>query len=136
MKNTWLNVQRGVMFVTAAMGISLILWVWLSRYLPKMPYFNRITVGGDHACGLTPLGEAWCWGDNVRWAQALKEQLDYTAPHKIQGGHRFVNLSGGWDHYCGVTITGQMVCWGFNKYGQLGDGTVTRRYVPIVVRAP
>jgi membrane-bound serine protease (ClpP class) len=49
-RNTWTNVQRGVMFVTAAMAISMILWIWLSRYLPKMPYFNRIiltTVAGD-----------------------------------------------------------------------------------------
>jgi len=41
-RNTWTNVQHGVMFVTAAMAISLVLWIWLGRYLPKMPYFNRL----------------------------------------------------------------------------------------------
>jgi membrane-bound serine protease (ClpP class) len=49
-RNTWINVQRGVMLVTAALAISMILWIWLSRYLPKMPYFNRLiltTVAGD-----------------------------------------------------------------------------------------
>jgi membrane-bound serine protease (ClpP class) len=45
-KNTWINVQRGVMFVTAALAVSLVLWVWLSRYLPKMPYFNRLILTG------------------------------------------------------------------------------------------
>jgi membrane-bound serine protease (ClpP class) len=49
-RNTWINVQRGVMFVTAALAISLVLWIWLSRYLPRMPYFNRLiltSVAGD-----------------------------------------------------------------------------------------
>lgn len=49
-RNTWINLQRGVMFVSAAMAVSLILWVWLSRYLPRMPYFNRLiltSVAGD-----------------------------------------------------------------------------------------
>ncbi|MEA2710352.1 MAG: hypothetical protein QOF78_2953 [Phycisphaerales bacterium] len=48
--NTWTNIQRGVMYVTAAMGISLVLWIWLGRYLPRMPYFNKLiltSVAGD-----------------------------------------------------------------------------------------
>jgi alpha-tubulin suppressor-like RCC1 family protein len=101
-----------------------------------VPDLDRITVGGDHACGLTPLGEAWCWGDNARWAQAMEEQLDYTPPHKIATNYRFESLSGGWDHYCGVTTEGDMVCWGWNKYGQIGDGTLIRRYNPVLLRFP
>ena len=49
-RNTWTSVQRGVTFVTAALAISMLLWVWLSRYLPRMPYFNRLiltSVAGD-----------------------------------------------------------------------------------------
>ena len=45
-KNTWSNVQRGVMFVTAALAISMVLWVWLSRYLPRLPYFHRLILTG------------------------------------------------------------------------------------------
>jgi membrane-bound serine protease (ClpP class) len=41
-RNTWWNLQRGLMFVTAAMAISMVLWVWLSRNLTRMPYFNRL----------------------------------------------------------------------------------------------
>jgi alpha-tubulin suppressor-like RCC1 family protein len=101
-----------------------------------VPSFDRITVGGDHACGLTSTGDAWCWGDNVRWAQALEEQLDYNPAHKINTQYRFESLSGGWDHYCGVTTEGDMVCWGFNNSGQLGDGSTIRRFNPVLLRFP
>jgi membrane-bound serine protease (ClpP class) len=36
------SLQRGLMFVTGALIISIGLWVWLSRHLPSMPYFNRL----------------------------------------------------------------------------------------------
>lgn len=29
--------------------------------------YNRIAVGGWHACGLEPDGRAWCWGSNDSW---------------------------------------------------------------------
>jgi membrane-bound ClpP family serine protease len=30
------------MTVTAGLGCSLALWIWLNRYLPKLPYFNKL----------------------------------------------------------------------------------------------
>ncbi len=42
LKGTWTNLQHGLITVTAGMGCSLFLWVWLNRYLPKLPYFNRL----------------------------------------------------------------------------------------------
>lgn len=43
-------VQRGLLVVTAGLVCSLLLWLWLNKYLPKMPYFNRLVLappGGD-----------------------------------------------------------------------------------------
>jgi len=42
MGGTWLSVQRGLLFVTGGMLCSLLLWLWLQRYLPKLPYFGRL----------------------------------------------------------------------------------------------
>lgn len=50
LKGTWAALQRGVMTVTAALAVSLVGWLWLSRYLRSLPYFNRLilsTVAGD-----------------------------------------------------------------------------------------
>jgi membrane-bound serine protease (ClpP class) len=34
--------KHGVMIVVGGMACSLLLWFWLQRYLPRLPYFNRL----------------------------------------------------------------------------------------------
>jgi len=36
-------------------------------------------------------------------------------------------------HTCGETTQNRAYCWGDNYYGQLGDGTTTRRLTPVAV---
>jgi alpha-tubulin suppressor-like RCC1 family protein len=45
----------------------------------------------------------------------------------------FYQVSGGSEHTCGVTTDNRAYCWGLNNYGQLGDGTNTRRLKPVPV---
>ena len=51
----WVGMQQGIVVVAAAMGLSIVLWIWIGRYLPKVPYFNRLiitaTSGGSTAAG-------------------------------------------------------------------------------------
>jgi membrane-bound serine protease (ClpP class) len=42
MRGTWINLQRGLFVVTAGLACSLVLWIWLNRYLPRLPYFNKL----------------------------------------------------------------------------------------------
>lgn len=42
LRGSWMNLQRGLFVVTAGLACSLVLWFWLNRYLPKLPYFNRL----------------------------------------------------------------------------------------------
>jgi membrane-bound serine protease (ClpP class) len=54
LKGTWASLQTGLASVVGAMAGSLVLAVWLRRFLPKMPYFNRLiltTVTGDIHAG-------------------------------------------------------------------------------------
>jgi len=55
---TYAAMERGLISVVAAGTVSIGLWVWLSRYLPKLPYLNRLvlsTVTGDiHTPNGTP----------------------------------------------------------------------------------
>jgi membrane-bound serine protease (ClpP class) len=39
---TWAHVRQGVLVITAGLASSLLLCAWLQRYLPKLPYFNRL----------------------------------------------------------------------------------------------
>lgn len=50
MSGTIAAIQRGLLVVTGGMVCSLFLWFWLSKYLPKIPYFNQMMLippGGD-----------------------------------------------------------------------------------------
>lgn len=44
-----------------------------------------------------------------------------------------VQVSAGGAHICAVTTRGGVLCWGENSAGQLGDGTSTRRTLPVAV---
>jgi membrane-bound ClpP family serine protease len=63
MPMTWAAIQRGLLVVTGGLVCSLILWVWLGRYLPKIPYLNRVllspTLAGATTIGSTGLESAW-----------------------------------------------------------------------------
>jgi alpha-tubulin suppressor-like RCC1 family protein len=43
-------------------------------------------------------------------------------------------VAGGRGHTCAIGSGGQVFCWGNNEFGQLGDGTTTRRLHPVAVK--
>jgi membrane-bound serine protease (ClpP class) len=42
LQGTWDALQRGVIVVVTGMFCSLLLWYWLQRYLPTLPYLNKL----------------------------------------------------------------------------------------------
>jgi alpha-tubulin suppressor-like RCC1 family protein len=46
---------------------------------------------------------------------------------------RFTSVSAGNQTTCAVTADGKAYCWGDNTYGQVGDGTMIERMVPVPV---
>jgi alpha-tubulin suppressor-like RCC1 family protein len=96
--------------------------------------FASITAGGFHACGLTNLGEAYCWGRNDFGQSGDGTSIDQNIPTAVsQTGISFTNITAGIYHTCGLTSTGLAYCWGKNDYGQSGDSTSTELYVPTAV---
>jgi alpha-tubulin suppressor-like RCC1 family protein len=96
--------------------------------------FHSITVGHDHACGLTRSGAALCWGNNYRGTLGDGSGQSRAAPGQVSGNPRFVQMSAGLWHTCAVTGTGEAYCWGRNQNGELGDGSQTDRRRPTRVQ--
>ncbi|HEX6134053.1 MAG TPA: Ig-like domain-containing protein, partial [Longimicrobiales bacterium] len=73
--------------------------------------FVQVDAGGEHTCGLTTQGEAYCWGAN--WGGLLgSDARGSTTPVRVSGDLRFVSLTVGSYHSCGVVADGTAYCWG------------------------
>jgi len=97
-----------------------------------------LAAGGEHSCGLTAAGAAYCWGSNSNGQLGTGTIGGTFVPAgPVSGGLTFVSLSAGGSYTCGVTPSGAIYCWGANASGQLGDGTQTDRATPTrVTEAP
>jgi alpha-tubulin suppressor-like RCC1 family protein len=81
--------------------------------------FASVSVGFQHACGVTTSGAAYCWGDNSNSQLGDGSSVAFsTTPVPVAGGHTFASISAGLFHTCGVTTSGAAYCWGA---GALGD---------------
>jgi alpha-tubulin suppressor-like RCC1 family protein len=82
----------------------------------------RYVAAGIHdSCGVTTLGETFCWGRTL--GHTLK-------PGPVAGAPAFATVGVGVGTFCGLTPQGQAYCWGMNNNGQVGDGTTTTRSEP------
>jgi alpha-tubulin suppressor-like RCC1 family protein len=88
--------------------------------------FASITVGGEHACGLSGSGIAYCWGLDSFGQLGDARLVNSTTPIPVvtsaQTPMQFASLSAGYMHTCGLTPAGAAFCWGDNSRGQLGTG--------------
>ena len=109
---------------------------------PDKPFariaFSSIGTVGNYACGLeAQTGLAYCWGDNHSGALGIGEVEGSDAPVSVNGARHFVSLSVGFYGNCAIeAATGLAYCWGNNRFGSLGDGTLTTRWVPTMVDGP
>ncbi len=93
--------------------------------------FAKISAGAGHTCGVTPSGDAYCWGSD--FFGELGSGFGHTVPFPVSGNLKFVQVSAGTAHTCGVTTAGSAYCWGRNAHGELGDGTTADSDVPVPV---
>ena len=88
--------------------------------------FTHVTVAALHACGITPRGAVYCWGDNTygelgTGTKPTGQRMFSTIPVAVSGGLEFVAVAAGGLHTCGITRPGAIYCWGSNFYGELGS---------------
>lgn len=104
---------------------------------PKKITLLQIVAGGNHTCGITIEGAAYCWGRNASGELGTDDAdtASVPSPQPVAGGLTFAQLALGIIHTCGLTSAGDVYCWGANDDGQLGDGTETDRRSPVRVGA-
>ncbi len=86
--------------------------------------FKVVSAGSFHSCGITYLGETFCWGDNssgqIGYGSIASSFI--TTPKLIFGSFSFIQISAGGEHTCALDSDGNAYCWGANLNGQLGTG--------------
>ena len=92
-----------------------------------------VSGGGTHTCGITTVGEGYCWGYNASGQLGDGTTKYRDEPELVNGGLTWASILGGYLFSCGVTTVGEGYCWGQNDRGQLGDGTTTDHLVPTLV---
>jgi len=95
--------------------------------------FAELTAFGDHTCGVTTSGAAYCWGRNFLGPLGDGTTTNRAAPVPVAGGLTFRSLVGGYDHTCGLTTTGAAYCWGEGEASELGDSANVDRWAPVPV---
>jgi alpha-tubulin suppressor-like RCC1 family protein len=84
--------------------------------------FAVVSVFLGHACALTDVGFAVCWGSNTTGQLGRGGSPDPGdfLPGQISGSRRFSAIAAGDGHTCAVELGGAGWCWGSNANGQLG----------------
>lgn len=97
---------------------------------------SRIACGTDHVLALGRDGRIWAWGrnSNGQLGQGNSNTISGFVEVNRPVGMGFVtSLSAGGSSSYAVDVTGKMWSWGFNGNGRLGDGTSTKRELPVAV---
>jgi alpha-tubulin suppressor-like RCC1 family protein len=98
---------------------------------------SALGAGGCHTCALMDTvqgGGIQCWGDNGHGQLGDGTTIPRMTPVEVFGLTINVDaVAAGTRHTCAVVQEDRLTCWGRNDYGQLGDGSMQDRTIPVHV---
>ena len=95
--------------------------------------FASLAADGNHTCGISTTGAAYCWGRNYYGQLGNNSTVNVPMPVAVsvpQGVTGFARIALGDEHSCALTTTGAAYCWGQNNFGQVGDNSQIDRLTP------
>lgn len=100
--------------------------------------FKSVSAGGwYHSLALTDEGTIYACGDNSSGQLGDGTTTNRSTPTLVPSlsNQTITAVLAGIDHSLALTNSGAVYAWGWNGYGQLGDGTTTKRNTPTLVTA-
>ena len=99
---------------------------------------------GEHSLLRSRDGTVWAWGNNTLGQLGDGTTSSRNVPAQVPGLSGVVAVSAGQGfqdeccyrgqgHSLALTQDGRVWAWGYNDHGQLGDGTTTTRFSPVLV---
>jgi alpha-tubulin suppressor-like RCC1 family protein len=90
------------------------------------PTFKSVASGEHFTCGLTTLGDVYCWGANDRSQLGVSAVNANSTPNKVYQVSNALEIVAGRDFACARISDGGVACWGRGDLGQTGDGIDTK----------
>ena len=107
--------------------------------------YVQVSAGGDHSLAVGSDGNAYAWGDNyynqlgdgtTTTTEYKNTPVKVSKPANTPPDFTYVQVSAGRYQSLAIGSDGNAYGWGDNAYGELGDGTETRRNTPVKVSKP
>lgn len=108
---------------------------------PEPLFFIDVACGDMHTVALLSNGSLACWGLSQNGQVGARSTANAYAPVIVRppdsvGSVRFVSVSAGARHSAAVAEDGTAFLWGDGSLGQIGDGDMSDKLLPVPVRPP
>jgi alpha-tubulin suppressor-like RCC1 family protein len=106
--------------------------------IPVGVSLQQVSAGGSHSLGLGSDGKVYAWGANGYGQLGDGTLTERTRPVAVSAGEipsgvTITEVRAGREHSLALGSDGKVYAWGRNGSGQLGDGTVESRSLPVAV---
>lgn len=96
--------------------------------------WKMVAAGANSSFGIKTDGTLWAWGQNDKGQLGIGAiTADQFTPVQIGTANNWDKIAAGFEHAIALKIDGSLWAWGNNEYGQLGNGTTTSSYSPILI---
>ncbi len=101
--------------------------------------WSKIASSPFHSIAIANNGTLWAWGSNSHGQLGTGTSNDSNIPVQVGTANNWVSIAVGSNYTVALRSTGvlgysnTLWAWGINTYGQLGDGTLINKNVPIQI---